>query len=160
MDKNSFIEIVTYFRDQFDEFLPNLPIADLSTPGIYGTWSVKDVLSHIAWYEKEMVVVLTTHDLTGSDWWDLPLDERNARIYEANRDRPAREVLAEFKQVYPQLLTALDALGPDDLNQASSFANMPGDWLPWQLIASNTFDHYPHHINAIQDWAKTKTAKS
>ena len=56
---------------------------------------MKDILAHIAWYEREMIGMLRAHAVAGSDLWDVSLDARNAAIYEINAGRPLGEVQAE-----------------------------------------------------------------
>jgi hypothetical protein len=46
-------------------------------------------------------------------------------------------------------LKFLEELADDDLLHASHFREMPSDWIPWQVIASNTFEHYPVHTADI-----------
>ena len=60
----------------------------MTTPGVVGKWSVKDLVAHITWSEREMVGVLAARALAGSDLWSLTNDERNEIVYQQNRDRP------------------------------------------------------------------------
>ncbi len=47
-----------------------------------GKRNVKDIIAHITWHEAQMVKVMEARALVGSDWWELPTDERNANIHE------------------------------------------------------------------------------
>ena len=58
---------------------------------------MKDILSHITWFEREMVDMLQTRTLKGSKLWELPQDERNRIIYEQNRATPLVVVRSEIK---------------------------------------------------------------
>ncbi len=109
-------------------------------------WRLKDLLAHVTWYEREMLNVIRSRKLVGSPHWDLPLDRRNAVIYEENQARPWPEVIAESRQVYQQLLEALETLTDEDLADAGHFAEMPEAWKPWEMIASNTYEHYQQHF--------------
>lgn len=119
-------------------------------PGVGGEMSLKDIIAHVSWYEREMVGLLRGRALVGSPWWELPLDERNAKILAENRDRPLAEVTAEAKQVNEDLLAALQDLREQELAAPHAFAGMPPEWLPWQVIASNTYVHYPQHAADIE----------
>ena len=129
-----------------DAALARLAPTQCLQPGASVEMSVKDMLAHITWHELQMIGVIEQMALIGSPWWELPTDERNAHIYEANRQRTWEDVLAEAQQVYPRLLAALQTLDEAAFLDASLFRDMPPDWPPWQVFADNTCDHYDHHL--------------
>ena len=94
----------------------------MTTPGVVGRWSVKDLVAHITWSEREMVGVLAARALVGSDLWSLTNDERNEIVYQQNRDRPLDEVLAEAKAVYARLLALVSGMSAAELNDPAQFA--------------------------------------
>jgi Protein of unknown function (DUF1706) len=124
-------------------------------PGASGTWSVKDIITHVTFFENEMVGLLRTRVLAGSDLWRLSQDERNRVIYERNHDRTLSGVLAESAGVHAQLVDLLDGLTDADLVEASHFKDMPADWLPGRIIAENTFEHYRDHAVVVRAWMGT-----
>ena len=90
--------------------------------------------------------------MIGSELWDLSQDGRNAVVFEQNRHRPLRDVLAEARRVYEQLLEGLQSLSEEELTDAGRFREMPAEWLPWKIIADNTYEHYLAHAPAIRAW--------
>ena len=155
MDKTTFITTLRADRALWDDLLAELlPLGEaaLTAPNAAGEWSVKDVLTHIAWHEREMVGVMRARALVGSDLWNLALDERNAAICAEHRDRPLSDVLAEEARVYTELLAALETLSDADLADPARFAAMPADWLPWEMFASNSFEHYRDHAPDLRAW--------
>ena len=108
-----------------------------------------DVIAHIAWHEGQMVGVLEAHDLVGSELWDLPLDQRNAAIYEVYKDHPLAEVRQEALQTYEIMMKLLASFPAGDLEDTASFPNMPPEWQPWELIANNTYEHYEDHGKGV-----------
>jgi hypothetical protein len=102
--------------------------------------------------------VLQARALVGSDLWDVSQYERNAAVYAQNRDRSLPDVLTEAQQVYAQLLAGLEALDDEDLNDAWRFKQMPAEWIPWQLIAGNSYGHYEEHIPSICAWLEQAEA--
>ena len=124
----------------------------MTQPGAAGDWSLKDIIAHITWHEKEMVGLISAHALVGSELWNLPTDERNSAIYELVKDQPLEQVLAESEQVHQQLLEVLLTLSDQDLTDPGSFPNMPPDWQPWMIIAQNTYEHYQDHMQDLQRW--------
>jgi hypothetical protein len=139
-------------RAELDALLAGIDPSLMTRPGVTGDWSVKDVLAHITWHEREMLNVTRAHALVGSDLWDLPLDQRNAVIYNENKDRALKDVLDESATVVKALMQAMQTLTEEDLHDPSRFPNMPTDWQPWDLFAQNTFEHYQDHLAELQAW--------
>ena len=141
-------------RSQWEDVLAQLNEQRMLQPGIAGSWSVKDLIAHISWYEREMVPVIQQHVFTGSEWWERSTDERNESIYQQNRERPLQEVVQEGQSSYAELLQAVQDLSDEDLNDASRFREMPEDWIPWQIFAGNSYEHYQDHLPALHEWVK------
>ena len=150
LDKLEFIAKVDMTHRDYETALASLTEAQLLQPRTCGEWTVKDVMAHITWYEREMIGVLKECALVGSDLWNLPLDSRNAAIYAEIKDHPLSEILNESKQIHQTMLELLEELTDDDLLHASRFREIPPAWIPWQVIASNTFEHYPVHTADIR----------
>jgi hypothetical protein len=127
----------------------NIPGGRIGLSGI-GCW--RRLIAHVNWYEQEMVVLLETRELAGSELWGPPADERNVPIHEQNKDLMLDEVLAESDRVFERLWELVGQLADEDLMEASRFDHMPENWEPWQVIASNTYEHYQEHISDIRAW--------
>ena len=152
MTSEVFLQRLRSGRAQWEATLDDVGMERMEVPGVAGAWTLKDVIAHISWHELEMIDVLQARALRGSDLWQLEREERNAAIYEANRDRPLDEVLAEAAQAYRDLEALVEMLDDDDLNDPARFANMPDEWEPWRVIASNCYGHYQQHIPDIRAW--------
>jgi hypothetical protein len=139
-------------RREWEALLAEVPPDRMTEPGVEGTWSVKDIVAHVAWGEREIVPVFRDHVLAGSSLWELPLDARNAAMVAAARDQPLEAVLSEEHAAYAELLAILESLDDSDMTDAGRFRDMPADWQPWRLISGNTYDHYPDHIPTIRAW--------
>ena len=153
MNKSEFLDTLQTVRAQWEELLAEVGKARMQEPGVAGEWSVKDIIAHVTWPEREMAAILQARSLAaGSELWDLPQDELNAVVVAQNRDRPLQEVLAEEQQVYARFFEALQELSEEELVDASYFQEMPADWLPWEMLASNCFEHYRAHMPDIRAW--------
>ncbi len=152
MDKNTFLTQIQTHKTAFHTSLAELTAEQLTAPNTLANgWSLKDLLAHITWYEREMVELLSSMSMADSSpRWGLPHDERNQAIYEENQDKPLAEVQSEAEQVYQDMLAALTNLDEAALHDASHFAEMPPDWTPWELIAGNADLHYADHIQEIK----------
>ncbi len=152
MDKTTFINTLKETRAQWEALLAQVDEERMLQPGSTGKWSVKDVIAHVTWGEREVVPVMRMHALVGSELWNLSDDERNEIVYQQNRDRPLQDIVSEEQQAYANLLEAAQMLSNEDLNDPHRFKNMPEDWVPWQLIADNSFKHYQDHMPSIREW--------
>lgn len=152
MDKETFLSILEQTRTQWEAELVQMDEQRMLEPGIVGTWSVKDLIAHVSWYEREMVPVIHLHIFTGSEWWGLPTEERNALIYQQNSQRPLQEIVHEGQHSYRDLLEGVQSLSDEDLNDPRRFKDMPEDWVPWHIFAGNSFEHYQDHLPALHTW--------
>jgi hypothetical protein len=155
MNKSEFLANLQTERTRWEAFLSQVPEGQMINPAIDG-WSVKDIIAHLTWHEREMIGVIQARALVGSELWNVALAERNAAIFEQNRLRSLAEVCAEAEQVYAQFLECLETLTDEDLNDSSRFAEMPADWIPWELIASNCYEHYRDHSRDLQSWLEKR----
>jgi uncharacterized damage-inducible protein DinB len=139
-------------RAAWETLIEQIDQERLTSPGVAGSWSVKDIIAHITWFEREMVSLVKAHALVGSELWNLPTDERNAAIYEEIRGASLDRVLEDSAQVHQQILELLPTLSDKDLTNPESFPDMPPDWQPWLIIAQNTYEHYQQHIPDLEKW--------
>ena len=152
MDKATFINTLEQSRAEWEALLAQVDEERMLQPGAAGKWSVKDVIVHVTWGEREIVPIMRTHVLAGSELWNLSDDERNEIVYQQNRDRPLQEILQEEQQAYADLLEAAQTLSDEDLNDPHRFKQMPEEWVPWQIIAGCSFKHYQDHMPSIREW--------
>ena len=147
MIKAELLKRIQAERQQWGTILAKMSEADMLRSRGEDGWTVKDMIAHISWFEREMVTLIEARALVGSELWLLPPDERNKVIYEQNLKRPLASILTESTQIHQQLLDALSTL-PDtiSLDSPADFENMPPDWIPWQIIASNSYKHYQAHL--------------
>ena len=152
MDKTTFMNTLQETRAQWEELLAQVEEERMQRPGATGKWSVKDVIAHVMDGERELVQIMHTHVVTGSELWNLSDDERNEIVYQQNRERPLHEIMSEEQQVYANLLAAAQTLSDDDLNDPHHFQRMPEEWVPWRIFAGNSFKHYQDHMPALRAW--------
>lgn len=152
MSKSELIDKIKRSRAKWLALISPLDEARMVQAGVLEGWSLKDTIAHITWYEREMVQVLQNKALVGSELWDLPTDERNQAIFEANQNRPLQDVRREAQKIFERLVELLERLEEQDLYDPNRFDQMPNDWQPWEVIASNTYEHYPDHIDQVRKW--------
>jgi hypothetical protein len=112
-----------------------------------GTWSVKDILVHIAGWHREMAAALARIargeravpegvDYTNFDAW-------NARFVEAARATPLAEVEKELAESFAAFRQAISTLPENRL--------IPGRTAD-RIVHEAGMDHYRHHAAQIKTW--------
>jgi uncharacterized protein (TIGR03083 family) len=138
-------------RDRFDAALARVPAGRLEEPSLPGGWSVKDVLAHIAWADRENAGVARARALIGSALWKLSDDERNEIVVRESRSRPLDVILADYRRSFVEYITAMAAMSDDELNDADRVDGL-GErilgWRPWRVLYDP--DHYRDHRQAIE----------
>src|SRR5947209_18259006 len=104
MDQATFINNLIETRAQWDALIAQTDEQVMLEPGVEGNLSVKDIIAHILWNEREMIPPIPTRSLVGSDLWQLPQDERNEAVYQLYRDTPLSDILSQEREAYNQLL--------------------------------------------------------
>jgi hypothetical protein len=158
MDKTELLDTIGAEHARWEAVLEEVDEARMSEAGVVGEWSVKDLIAHITWSERQMVGMLRARAFVGSELWQLSQDERNAAIFEQNRHRSLKEVREEARQVFAQLLEELEGLTEEEVHDPGRFPGMPAEVPPWRIIAGNTFWHYREHTEDIRAWLEKNSA--
>ncbi len=146
MDKVTFLAQLDESRRNWEKTVAQIPQKRLSKAIVFGDWTAKDLIAHVVWYEQEMLNLLESNSLSvASPYWMEGTDERNRLIYEENQQRSWDNVLTDYAKIYSVLRAELGKLTDEQLNQPAEF-EMPNDWLPFEIFAQNTYEHYDHHL--------------
>jgi uncharacterized protein (TIGR03083 family) len=152
MKKAEVIDELRAVRQELEELLVAMTPEQMQRTGVAGDWSVRDVLAHLLWYQREELDLILESGTPASALWDVPQDPRNALIREELRDRPLDEVLAELRQVFVGLVAAVERLSDADLITPGRFPGTSAERLPWQDIGHNSWMHEHEHVAMIRTW--------
>ncbi len=152
MKREELVRNVRESRGRWEESLSRVPAARMEEPGVAGQWSVKDVIAHTTWFERQMISLIEAKAFVGSDLWQLPPRERNDAIFKLNRNRSLPQITTEAKLVFGVLVDSLETLSDEDLADPGRFPGMPADWVPADVFGQNTFEHYDAHREGLLRW--------
>ncbi|MCD6475486.1 MAG: DinB family protein [Anaerolineaceae bacterium] len=151
------LECLHSARAEWDKAIEKLDDRQLIQPNVCGHWSVKDIIAHVAWYDNQMVDMISSHSMTeASEWWLLPTDERNEKIYQEIKDQSLKDVHLQGKAVFKALLNCIYGMKDEELTDPAHFDAMPLNWQPVDIIAQNTWLHTQAHLPVISSTFQIK----
>jgi hypothetical protein len=157
-DKAELLANIQAGYDQMEALLASLSEEQVTTPGVNGSWSIKDNLAHLsAWQNYQAARQEGTLD--GVEPPDPAPgceteDEINEFYYQQYKDRPLAEVLTEFRASYQRVLAATRALSWEALNAPFPWA---GNSAPvGAYTMGNTYGHYELHREMIECWLQSQ----
>ncbi len=149
-------KIETEYR-ALEDLLAPLDGWQLTTPGIVGDWSIKEMLIHLTISHKRLVLMLqaarqgAAPEQPTVSFRDEEIGQLNEAFYQAARARPLREVWAAFKATHAQVKQMIEELNEQALLDCNSFSWLGGMALQC-FIAGSTYEHYEDHILPIRVW--------
>jgi len=157
MNKASLLDAMRTGYAALEKTLAPLDEAQMTTPGVNGTWSIKDNIAHIGTCQHILLDRLhaAARDETptsyGSDLTDEDIDRQNEQFYQQSKSRPLAGILADFRSTYAQIEEAVQSTSAEDLLDSQRFTWAKGVPL-WRYVAGDTYEHYLEHITLIQEW--------
>jgi uncharacterized damage-inducible protein DinB len=151
-------QLATMIRDtarEFELLMARLSVAQMNQPGAVGVWSVKDVLAHIAFWQRYAAALAraVANGETPQRQVDDETESRNASVVTQYYLAPIGAVLASWNEAREELLEQIHDLSEDDLNNPDRFAWSEGRTL-LDRIAANSYEHEQEHIEQIRAWMR------
>ncbi len=142
-------------QSRWEALLREIGEENMTQPSVAGGWSIKDIVAHLTGWRRRTVgrfQAALRHEPPRAPNWPAHLqtdDEINAWIYAANGDRPLAEVLRDSREVFQQLVEALDAFPEADLRDPARFPWMEGE----PLTGAAFFAHFhEEHEPDMRAW--------
>jgi DinB superfamily len=119
----------------------------LLTPGVTGTWSIRDLIAHVTWWEEEAL----THVPQLLEGGRAPrysvlyggIDAFNALMTERKSRLSLAQVFEEQAQTHQRLIALVKRVPESAL---------AGDSRVRRRLRLDTYGHYPKHADAIRRW--------
>jgi hypothetical protein len=147
MNRMSLLATITAGRDRLDAALAGLSDAAM-LERIDDDWTRKDVLAHLAAWERRVVDNLATLRAGSEPDGSVETDELNDRFYRLDRDRPLAEVRAQEDEAYRAVLAAIERASDVELFDGDHFGWTEGDPLA-DWFRGNTDEHYDEHLEQL-----------
>ena len=158
MTRTEILERLRDSRSEFDAAVRAIPEERLDQPVVGGTHSPKDIVNHVTAYESLIVQRLAASrdgKTTEFDRDRVGWEEFNERVWGESATLPVEEVLQRSWAVFGELLEEIERLADEELERPTcGTANLDPSWLqgraPWEMIAIDSFEHYPGHFEALR----------
>ena len=134
--------------EEFKRSIALVPQDDLDVPGVVGSWSVKDLIGHVATWDQEAVRALRRF-LTDRDanvlttWTDV--DGFNAREADRKKDATLAEHYNELEESHRELVELLSRLAEVELGLSEVETR----------IRVDSYEHYADYKGEILRWLGT-----
>lgn len=134
------------------ESYAGLPEEELSEPGVTGSWSVRDILTHVTTWEQEALkylpVILRGERPPRYSAMYGGINAFNALATERTRALPLSEVLRQLDETHSRIVELIGNTPEDQFRSESRFL---------RRLRSDTYGHYPRHAEAIRKWRERRT---
>ncbi len=137
--------------------LDDIGFTNMMQPEVAGGWSIKDIVAHITGWRRRTVSrfqAALNHETDYTTPWPKELqddDEINAWIYESNRDRPLADVLSDSREVFQQLVDAINAFSDDELQDPQRIEWLQGEPLSGKFVFSHFHEEHEPDMRAWLD---------
>ena len=127
----------------------SVPVTKVEEATLSNGWSVKDVLAHIAAWERRCANLLDESHVSDGPFEAEPdVDALNREFYEERNEWEWEEVENNFRETHEELIEAIRQLPAERLND--SFIQ--------ESIAEETWKHYAEHLPELQQWHRRVTS--
>jgi hypothetical protein len=141
--------------------IEGLSEAELTEPGVTGTWSVRDILAHITAWEADLHRSLSRlragQRPRPPDISDAEVDALNAEWHAQMAERRLDKVLEDWKGVRKQTLRRVGEVGEAELSERGYYPGLGGETLA-DYIKAETFEHDREHAGDIRGWRQRRAA--
>jgi hypothetical protein len=138
-----------------EALLTELAEADVTRVGAEGDWSVKDVLAHLAEYERLYVESVEAHNRGEpqrlEEVRERTPEERNQHDVQRSRQRPLTEIMADERRVFQRLIALVDGFTEDFVVEPQTFDGIAEPVVVGHAL-QHVCDHRRAHVRALRAW--------
>ena len=150
--KQELLDAMASARRRFEEALERMPRERFLDPGRWGDWTLKDLVAHVAAYERwtaeQMSATPSEEERTALEGEaSAGVDAVNDMIYSDHRDDTLDQVLEESRAAHAALHAAVERLDERDLASPQWWT---GGRTLFQMIPEQSSIHYRDHVEDLE----------
>jgi hypothetical protein len=147
MDRSQLLKRLEKAWQDFKESYAGLSDAELMEPGVTGSWSVRDLIAHVTWWEEEALkhlpLILNGGKPPRYSVTYGGIDAFNAQMTEQKKKLSLSEVLQQQVDTHRRLIEYIQRAPEEQFTRETRFR---------RRIRLDTYGHYPKHAKAIRKW--------
>jgi uncharacterized damage-inducible protein DinB len=147
-------DILKYGHGWFLKAVDGLSEEKWETPGATGTWSSKDILSHITSYEVVLVDLLNEFLEKGQA--DKPYAENHQQFNDEQvakrKDQNFQEILDEYNQAYEKVAELINRISPEKCREVGTLAWYGPEYSLDDYLVYNYYGHKREHGAQIAEF--------
>ena len=148
MDTQTLIEELTRARDDFHATLATVAPESMTTPGLIGDWSGRDLVAHLGYWAGHAVETIHAVEEGRAGEVGLeepPVDDVNETVVRVARGTPPATVHRRELASVEALVERLRRLDPSLLS-----ARLPDGATLSEAVAEDAGDHYREHADELR----------
>ena len=148
MDTETLVEELIAARDDFHATLAGVAPESMSTPGLIGDWSGRDLVAHLGYWAGHAVETIHAVEEGRAEEVGLdepPVDEVNETVVRVARGTPAATVLKREAASVDALVERLRRLDPSILS-----ARLPDGGTLLEAVREDGAGHYHEHASELR----------
>jgi hypothetical protein len=147
MDRQKLLQQLDKAWAIFKESYAGLSDSQLTEPGVTGSWSVKDIIAHVTWWEdealKHLPLIITGGRPPRYSTKYGGIDAFNAQMTEQKRGLSLSDVLRQLEETHHRLIAYVHSVPEEQFTRETRFR---------RRLRLDTYSHYPKHAQVIRAW--------
>jgi DinB superfamily len=147
------MDILKYGQGTVHQTLDGFPEEALDTAGTCGTWSVKDIIAHLASYEEVLVDILSgfigRHPTPYLDKFTSMGGQFNDAEVDRRKGKSMKEVLDEFNDAHAQVMALAERIRPEVFRQVGTLSWYGMEYSLDDVIVYMYYGHKREHSAQI-----------
>ena len=159
--KNHILSALLEQYKQWEEFLADLDVEQITAPNFYHDWSIQDIISHLWVWQQISIARMNAvifDCLPGfPDWlaefpgdWDEDADQTNNWMYTMFHDRSWTDTHQDWRVGFLQLIDLGQLIPERDLLDGARYPWLNGYSPAFVLMAS--YEHHQEHLEKLSAW--------
>ncbi|MCX6546359.1 MAG: DinB family protein [Acidobacteria bacterium] len=154
MNRSQLLKRLDQTWNAFTASYADLSDAEITEPTVTGTWSIKDIIVHVATWEAESLehlpIILAGGRPPRYSVMYGGIDAFNARTTELTRNVSIAEALGMRDVAHRRLINFILTVPEDQFIRETGFR---------RRLRLDTYGHYPRHTAAIQRWRQRRAER-
>src|SRR5262245_17392662 len=147
MDRQQLLKKVDKAWTMFKQSYAGLSDAQMTEPGVTGSWSVRDIIAHVTIWEEEALkhlpLIIEGQKPPRYSVKYGGIDAFNALMIEQRKELSLSDILRQLDRTHRRLIDYCESVPGEQFSRETRFR---------RRLKLDTYSHYPIHAQAIQEW--------